>query len=166
MDLHCCQRSVVQQLQFLRSENTIMRLCKYVPMQNAHATFQACIVRFPEPYLNFISTIFDGYSYVFCFIPIFFPERIKAKNNTNNNLSKCPGFFWCTFTFDIYFSGHFIDTQYYFVSLWGIMVVRNSLTVSGLCRLQGVLERYFSVCVGHQGTEWWSRGESFAWVPC
>lgn len=32
-----------------------------------------------------------------------------------------------------------------FVSLWGIMMVRNSLTVSGLCLLHGVFVRYFSV---------------------
>lgn len=37
-------------------------------------------------------------------------------------------------------------TKAYFVSLWGIMVLRNSLTVSELWRLQGVFERYLSVC--------------------
>lgn len=37
-----------------------------------------------------------------------------------------------------------------FVSLWGIMVVRKSLTISGLCLLHGILDRYFSVCMEMQ----------------
>lgn len=41
-----------------------------------------------------------------------------------------------------------------FVSLWGIMVVRNSLTISGLCLLQGVFDRDFSVCVEMQRKVW------------
>lgn len=41
-----------------------------------------------------------------------------------------------------------------FVSFSGIMVVRNSLMISGLCLLQGVFDRYFSVCVDMQRKLW------------
>lgn len=41
-----------------------------------------------------------------------------------------------------------------FVSLCGIMVVRNSFTISGLCLLLGVLDKYFSVCVEVQRKLW------------
>lgn len=51
-----------------------------------------------------------------------------------------------------YITAHMALCEYTdFVSLWCIIVVRNSFTVSGLCLLQGVCDRYFRV---------WERGKS------